>query len=130
MKHFVQYHNTEKMGHDCGALESDTFEMVTDKSIRHLPGNTVWLVAGKGKNPRRYYLCKVFVVDEVGDDDGDYKYYASGNQGKRFRPLLPIDSFPGFAEFRESQTNFSLGVREIEPRFVQIFQQLAQTHAK
>ncbi len=127
MRHFVQYHNTEEMGQECDTGETAPFEIVTNKRVNHLRGNTVWLVAGKGRHPRRYYLCQHFVVDEVGrKDEARFKFYARGRHGKRFQPLLPIDHYPWFHDFRASQQNFSLGVREIAPRYVAEFEKLAQ----
>jgi hypothetical protein len=72
-------------------------------------------------------LCKTFIVDAVGYwEGGGFKFYASGKQGTRFRPSLPLVAHPWFRDFRESQQNFSLGVREISPPFIREFERLAK----
>jgi hypothetical protein len=87
-RHFVQYHNTEKMGYDCA--DGGPFRIVTNRSVDGLPGNTVWLIAGKGCKPRRFYLCEVFVVNEVGPRrGGGFKFFARGSDGTRFLPRCP-----------------------------------------
>ncbi|HWE62422.1 MAG TPA: hypothetical protein VHB98_11980, partial [Chloroflexota bacterium] len=62
VRHFVQYHNPDKMGH---AHElSDDLCILTNKPyslLTTLPGNLVWLIGGEGR-PRTYSLCYVFVV--------------------------------------------------------------------
>jgi len=110
------------MGYECGESGYEHMIMLTNKPVRHLTGNTVWLIAGKYK-PRRYYLCATFVVDDIGPTNkAGFRFFASGRKGTRFKPLLAIDEEPWFDEFRRSQANFSLGVREIPPRFVRLFQ--------
>ena len=130
MRHFVQYHNTERMGYRCGEGETGRFEMLTDKPIRHLLDNTVWLIAGEGRrSPKRYFLCKRFIVDHVGEDpEGRFKYCASGEHGIRFRPLVPLDEYPWFHDLKASVQNFSLGVREIDGRYVAELETLARAH--
>ena len=124
-RHFVQYHNTEKMGEDCAELKR--FEILTDKSVDGLLGDTVWLIAGTGRDPRRYSLCQVFVVDEVGRDSaGRFKFYARGRTGTPFNPPLPVDQEPWFPEFRESVQRFRFGLRELPSQFLPRFQELAE----
>jgi hypothetical protein len=130
VRNFVQYHNTEKMGHECGEGEADTFELLTDKGSHHLLGNRVWLIAGKGQ-PRRYFLCERFVVDEVVlDETGRFTWSVRGKRGEHFKPWLPLDSCPWFHGFRESQQNFSLGLREVGPEYVAEFEELARAYAR
>jgi hypothetical protein len=111
------------MGEDCDA--DDEFSILTNKSVKRLPGNTVWLVAGKGRNPRRYFLCEVFVVDQVGLADVErFKFFASGHNGYAFRPLFALDEEPWFPEFRERMQRFSLGLRELPSEFIPRFRRL------
>ena len=59
MRHFIAYHNTERMGwhlHD-----RDPFRVLTRKPVRHLVNQTVWFVVSQGALPRRYSLGSVFV---------------------------------------------------------------------
>ncbi len=115
-RHFVQYHNPEKMGHDCEL--SDEMSIFTNKPyslLIVLPGNMVWLIAGDG-HPRSYSLCYAFVVDEIGEsDDPAFAWYARGTEGRLFQPPLRIDHDPWFESFLRRQSNFSLGLRELDP---------------
>lgn len=88
VKHYVVYHNTEVMGYrprDFDDLDEGTsFSIATNKSVTNLPGNIIWLISGE-ERPRKYYLCSVFVVDEVGSlEADDFKNYAAGQQGISF----------------------------------------------
>jgi hypothetical protein len=50
MKHFVVYHNPEKMGYSADELTEPC--IVTNKAVEGLIGNRIWLIQGKGK-PRQ-----------------------------------------------------------------------------
>lgn len=122
MKHYVQYHNTDKQGAR-PAGGAGHFQIFAKKSIRHLPGHTVWLVSGEGDKPKRYYLEYVFVV--AGVTPGD-PHTAWGTEGQRFDPPLPLNALPWFRPFVDSQQNFSLGVREIAPEYLAHLEALRQ----
>ena len=125
MKHFVQYHNTEKMGHRCDT-GTDTLHVLTNKVVGDVRGDTVWLIAGDGK-PRRYCLCEVFTVAEVGpSEDRRFTSEVTGTKGQQFRPPVPIGEEAWFSDFRISQQNFRLGFNEIASRFVPEFERLAR----
>jgi hypothetical protein len=53
VKHFVVYHNPEKMGYAAEAVPELCF--VTNKPVGNLIGNRIWLIQGEAK-PRRYVL--------------------------------------------------------------------------
>lgn len=52
MRHFIQYHNTEKMGYSASTMTE--LRMVTDKSVKYLPSNAVWLISGAEKSPKTF----------------------------------------------------------------------------
>ncbi len=114
MRHFVQYHNTELMGYACDEGDDNLFAIVTNKSTSDLEGHTVWLISGEGR-PRKYALCEVFIVDEVGETDAtsDFKFYAEG-EGTAFRPPISLNHLSWFKQFLADYQNFSLGLREIK----------------
>jgi len=117
MRHFVQYHNSEKMGYPCDGVV--TFRILTNKPVTALPANTIWLISGEG-NPRQYALCAVFIADDVGaTQEKGFSRYASGERGQFFRPPLPLNERAWFGDFLTSQQNFSLGLREIPASFVE-----------
>jgi len=77
MRHFIAYHNTEKMGrrlHD-----GEPLRLLTNKHVNHLLQNMVWFITGEGAGARQYSLGSVFRVAEVGDaaEDG-FKRFAAG----------------------------------------------------
>lgn len=93
MRHFVQYHNTEKMRGPPRPAAGEPYRIVTSKPVGELTGNTVWLIAGEGK-PRTYTLCYRFVVDRVGDaEEGGFRHFASGTEGRTF-DAIPVNGLP------------------------------------
>lgn len=116
MRHFIAYHNTEKMGrplHDCSPLR-----LLTNKPINHLLQETVWFVVGHGAAIRQYSLGSVFRVAEIGDaaEDG-FKRFATG-PGHVFQPPVPIKELPWFAEVLRATGHFGLGVQEVKDEAV------------
>lgn len=129
MDDYIQYHNSELMGVSCLELadgEGSDFSIVTNKPSSNLPGSRIWLIGGLGK-PRTYYLCCYFIADKIEPTTGDsyFKFYISGQEGKLFRPAIPINDFPWFKDFLQSQQNFSLGLRKIEKIFVDELENIA-----
>ena len=112
MRHFIAYHNTEKMGrllHD-----GEPQRLLTNKPVQHLPENTVWFVTGEGASTRSYCLGSVFYVTEVGETDEEgFKRFASG-PGHVFRPPVPIKETEWFPELLRVTGHFGLGVQEVK----------------
>jgi len=116
MRHFIAYHNTEKMGH---ALSADgPLRLLTNKSINQLLQETVWFVVGEGAGMRQFSLGSVFRVAETGDaaEDG-FKRFASG-PGHVFDPPVPIKDLPWFPEVLRATGNFGFGVQEVKDEAV------------
>jgi len=125
MEHYVQYHNAEVMGVSCDELEIETFGIITNKPVSRLQDNKIWLICGEGK-PRKYFLCQCFIVDEVGETEGDpdFRYYARGKVGVSLRPPILLNPIPWFADFRKSQGNFGFGLTRIEGEYAEKFERL------
>jgi putative restriction endonuclease len=121
MKHYVQYHNTDKQG-GRPELGRGEYRIFSSKSLRHLPGNRVWLISGEGKSPKSYFLEYTFVVDAIGAGKTNV---ARGRDGFRFDPPIPLNGLAWFKHFQVSQQNFSLGLREIDEPTVIEFERLA-----
>jgi hypothetical protein len=126
MKHYVTYHNTEKMGYPCDETNIGPFSIVTDKPVSSLRGNTLWLISGEGE-PREYALCSVFVVDEVGSsEESGYKHFAGGKTGSAFRPPIRLNDLHWFRDFLGTQQNFRFGLNEIkEQEYINELERLA-----
>ena len=114
VKHYVQYHNTDAQG-GRPAGGDGRFQIYSSKSLRSLPGHTVWLVSGEGPSPKRYFLEYIFVVEDITSGSPNVAW---GTNGQRFDPPLPLNGEPWFADFKRSQQNFSLGVREIGAEYL------------
>lgn len=125
MKHYLVYHSAEKMGHsfrdgDDGESGGEGgFGIVTKKNVAGLPGCVVWLISGEGQ-PRDYRLEYWFVVagTERLDDDGEFSTRAFGTAGSTFPRGVSLNGLPWFKAFRESQSNFSLGLQPIPEDYV------------
>lgn len=113
MRHFVQYHNPERMGvHE----PDDRFGIQTDKPVNKLLGDRVWLITSEAGKPRKYSVCETFVVDSVDrNPDGPLKHLALGSSGKVFDPMIRMDEAPWFKPFLRRHANFSTGLTEIQP---------------
>ena len=122
MEHFVQYHKPEASGHDSGS--GTPFTIYAKKSVRRLPGNTVWLIAGEGR-PRHYTLCEVFVVDEIGHVDvKGFRYFARGRHGTQLEPPIPLGEEPWFPGFLRHMGSFAWGLTKIPDDYLPYFQAL------
>jgi hypothetical protein len=120
MNHYVQYHNTTIFNDLCAAVARSEFEVATNKRVKNLTGRRLWVICGEGR-PRRYYLCKTYIVDEVGEygDDPDFRYFIRGKNGQRFQPPLLLNHLPWFREFCRSQSNFSFGLNRMHEQFAE-----------
>ena len=115
MRHFIAYHNTEKMGSPLH--EGEPLRLSTNQPVNHLLQNTVWFVTGEG-TARQYSLGSVFRVSEVGDatEDG-FKRFAAG-PGHVFQPPIPIKETEWFPEVLRATGHFGLGVQEVKDEAV------------
>jgi hypothetical protein len=117
MRHFIAYHNTEKMGRPLH--EGEPLRLLTKKkALRHLEENTVWFVTFEGARPRQYSLGSVFRVTETGDTaEEGFTHFASG-RGHVFVPPVPIKDTGWFPEVLRVTGHFALGVQEVKDEAV------------
>lgn len=112
MRHYIAYHNTEKMGHPLH--QGEPLRLLTSKPVDPLIGNTVWFITGEGTKDREYSLGSVFRVTHVGEAaEGGFKHFASGT-GHVFSPPVAAGKEPWFAEVLRATGHFGLGVSEIK----------------
>lgn len=111
MKHYVGYHNTEKMGRPFGV--GDPFRILTNRPVDRLQAAIIWVIVGEGSKPRRYSLGSVFRVTKTGEaaEEG-FAYSAAGN-GHRCEPPVPLTDLPWFGRFKETMNRFQFGVQPI-----------------
>lgn len=110
-RHFVGYHNTERMG--CRLSEGDPVRILTNKSVSALHEGVVWMVVGEGKNPRRFSLASVFRVTETGDSGVDgFKHFAAG-RGHVFDWPIALNDLEWFDGFKQAMNSFQFGVQAL-----------------
>jgi hypothetical protein len=119
MQHYVQYHNTDKVGIGAPNPRIEGFQVWSSKSEKELSnsiGKTVWLVSGEKQNrTKRYFLEYAFIVSEV--VSGTLEGFASkaiGSQGHLFNPRISADVLPWFNELRMERNNFGYGFGKIK----------------
>lgn len=123
MRHFIAYHNVEKMGRTL--LEGQPLRVLTNKSVNQLLNHAVWIITGEGKESRTYSLGSVFIVTETGNsEEPGFKHVASG-PGHAFDPPIPITKADWFPDLFSSTGHFGLGVTPIKDEV--IIQGLIQT---
>jgi hypothetical protein len=114
MRHFIHYHNSDKMGYSASAIP--TPRIFTKKSVQALPGSTVWLISGEGKkSPKFFFLGAAFVVHSISVgkyEHPDFKNSAHG-KGLVFGETLPLSGLSWFEELKAEQLNFKGGLTEI-----------------
>lgn len=118
MRHFVAYHNAEKMGYEYEPIgEYSFFSRKALTFLEQTIGSMVWVINGsrlKGRNTT-YTLCAVYTPDEVVDaNEVAFDYIVAGTVGYDFDPPIELNHLPWFAGFLKSQSNFSLGISEIK----------------
>ncbi len=110
MRHFVAYHNTEKISRTLA--QDDPLCVVANQPVEDLLGQTIWFVVGQGEPQPRYALGSVFLADQVGaSTDRRFRNFARG-RGHVFDPPVRLNDEPWFADFRDSMGQFAFGVHE------------------
>ena len=130
MKHFIQYHNAEKMGHSASAMPEP--RMFTDKSVKHVPSQAVWLISGEEKSPKTFYLAAIFKPNRttIGMyDHPEFKNAAYG-VGHIFGETIELSGLPWFEKLKVEQQNFRGGLFEVKnSKVVDELRKLAGAHA-
>ena len=123
MKHFVSYHNADKIGY--AFEDAIPFSVGTTKSVDRLVGQHVWSISGDGQ-PRTYSLRDTYIVDSVGPSaQSEFTSLRRGSTGVAFNPPVVLNHLPWFRAFLKSQSNFSLGLQQIKEEFVVHLEALA-----
>ena len=119
---YVAYHGQSVMGSELG--DGPPFGMRSRKPVRHLVGNTVWVVEGRGKK-KQYFLKQRFHVDTVEEIVDEYfRFQYVGQTGDNFTPEIPLSSESWFKDFLKGVANFSIGVSALRPEFLSRFEGL------
>ncbi len=124
MRHFIAYHNADKMGY----ADIERMRVLTNKPVSDdMFGDHLWLVVGKGRRDKSFLLGSRFVIDDIAkSESGDFDHQLTGHDGRVFGPMIELSHLHWFNDFRKSIQNFSLGLREIkDPRVVHEFEKLS-----
>jgi hypothetical protein len=94
-------------------------EVVTDKRVRDVVGDRIWLITGEGK-PRTYYLVSVFTVEKVEDaSSSGFQTRLRGSNGQLFRPMINLSVEDWMPDLVRCLGNFAFGFQRIsDDRFV------------
>lgn len=112
MRHFIAYHNTERMGRPLS--DGDPLSLQTNKGVEQLLGNAVWFVQGDGTRQKEYSLGSVFIVSETGNTGNEeFRRFARGS-GHVFQPPVSLNALSWFPDFFKAVAHFSLGVHELK----------------
>ncbi|WLD10739.1 DUF3883 domain-containing protein [Planctellipticum variicoloris] len=129
-KHFIAYHNTEKIGHEFNGerfVPGERWNWSTKKSPEQFLGGKIWCVSGQS-SPRRYLAYGWYEADEIeAMDDGDFPFVICGDVGFAFPKPVCLNDQPWIAGFLKSQSNFSLGMQQIHPDFVRELEELGRS---
>ena len=110
MKHFVAYHNREKM-----QRKAKPFQVYTNKPLKNLENGIVWVIEGIGAPPKEYVLLSWFSVQEVVEPSPDPGFrFAGYGSGHEFREHLRLNYFDWFSAFRRRMGNFGFGLQPIK----------------
>ena len=113
LRYFLAYHNAQKMGYSCTAIETPSVK--TSKSVAGLEGSTVWLVAGEGKSPKNYYLASTFVIEKC----EPYKHLGTklpnelSGTGTLLGTSVSLNMTPLLRELQRLSANFVSGFCEL-----------------
>ena len=113
MRYFLAYHNAKKMGYSCTAIPVPRVK--TSKAVAGLEGATVWLVAGEGESPKRYYLASNFVIQKCEPNkhpDNKLCNQVSGT-GILLGLSVCLDAMPLLDDLRKLSANFVNGFFEL-----------------
>lgn len=112
MKHYLIFHNPEKMGYPLDSVKE--FTAFTNRELtNNIIGNKLWLITGEG-NPKEYFLKMYFIIDDIkSGKEKNFKTKLIGNDGKILEKKIRIDNSPWFEEFRK-QMAFFVGFAEIK----------------
>jgi hypothetical protein len=110
-RHFVAYHNTEKMGRRFS--DGNPLRILTNKPVDRFHDGIIWLIVGEGRNPRRFSLGSYFHVTDTGNagEDG-FKHFAGG-VGQVFNPPIPLNDLEWFDDFKRSLNSFQFGIQPL-----------------
>ena len=111
MRHFIAYHNPIKMGYPY-PLSVDQ-RVLTNKPVKHVIGNTVWVVSFKGAS-RDYSLAGAFQVAEIGEThEAGFRHFVAG-KGHLFSPWPSIKDMEWFQEIMRVTGHFGLGLHDVK----------------
>ena len=113
MRYFLAYHNAKKMRYSCTAIPEPRVK--TSKSVVGLEGATVWLVAGEGERPKRYYLASKFVIEKCEPDKyvGKKLRNEVSGSGVLLGLGVSLDALPLLMHIKKISANFVNGFFEL-----------------
>ena len=112
IRHWVAYHSPDVMGYEF--FECTEFAILTDKSVRDLIGDVVWVV-GRKRDTRRFYLDVRFRVTlhKPAPRDSGFRYWVGAQDGTVFFPTPEVTKLRWFPRLQMATNDFTLGFQHI-----------------
>ena len=87
----------------------------TNKSVRNLSSNLVWIISGEGGSPKDFYLAGVFRVKRVAADTYDHPGFKNSayGDGHIIGETILLNGEAWFESLKASLGNFRNGLSEI-----------------
>ena len=100
------------MGYPVSKVEQP--QLLTRKPVtREILGDRIWVIEGAGRPRKIRSRLHVYRQRLPGESDPEFANMVTGRSGVFFRPSLPLDELPWFAEFLRYVGNFGLGFQVI-----------------
>ena len=118
------------MGYSASAIPSP--RIFTNKSIKGLLSNAVWLISGEGGKNKSFYLAAAFRVTRESPDTYEHPGFRNTafGDGHIFGETIKLNSYPWFPDLKARYSNFSLSLSPLSDlKFIKELQALAGPYA-
>lgn len=134
LRHFINFHNPAAMGYEFdeignGPGEEQELSVLTNKLVRDLRGDVVWMVSRRTNRPTYYLYGKFRVSRQNSHVEREYKYEIEGT-GTILPKPIPLGCRLWFEKLLTINPNLSQGFQSILDREIIIGLQKAFDEAK
>jgi hypothetical protein len=112
LRHWVAYHSPDVMGYEF--FECQGFAVSTNKWLRDMEGDIVWVIGRLGGTQRYFLDCRFRISRyENAADDSEFDYVVSGTDGIVFFPTPEITRLPWFTRLMQITSRLSVGLQAV-----------------
>jgi hypothetical protein len=125
IRHFINFHNPDPGAMDyefdeVGGGPGDDIELsiYTNKLVRDLAGDVVWLISRRISGPP-YVLYGKFRITGQGEADHEYFRYEVAGKGTHLKRPIKLDRLPWFQRLLQINPHLSQGFQSVkEPEVI------------